>query len=346
MAKAEGTGNPYRCWERFVQRHPGHRCLKSDVIYSLTEPIIDAVQSLVPRFLSKDDEQFERDLARTVSFGFFCQRAFGAVGSESETTTDLTARQAKLSAEIDAMLHTEYEDAGRQPEDVEAYFTATSKRRTDIEARKSAYIGWLATNSGFWTEVAELKSAWQSKIQELRRFPRIPLWAGFDLDHEHSFPNQLLDEFRAFYQRWGLFQLLTWEWPIPLDADLVGGVFHDIKALSESGVTLFVPWYLLRGEKLNVSEVIHQLRSLEVPPHLRGWFQKSKSDEDGLGERRFEKVAALYRFMFLALRRRYPDSYCNRKQEVDAAFSIALDGRPLGEQSITRLRRELQKTHD
>ena len=66
------TGEPTDVaeWEAFRSRHAGHRFLDYDPLYALSESLIESIKRHVPDFFRSDEERFERDLARTASFGF------------------------------------------------------------------------------------------------------------------------------------------------------------------------------------------------------------------------------------------------------------------------------------
>jgi hypothetical protein len=63
--------------DEFANRHPGQRFLDGLSLYSLHASIFGAIRDQVPGFLTKEQERFERALASTASFGFFCRRALG-----------------------------------------------------------------------------------------------------------------------------------------------------------------------------------------------------------------------------------------------------------------------------
>ncbi len=75
-------------WEAFARRQAGNPFLELDTLYALTEPIIDAIQANVCNFFTADQKGFERDLARTASFGFFYQRPLGRAASPAPENTD------------------------------------------------------------------------------------------------------------------------------------------------------------------------------------------------------------------------------------------------------------------
>lgn len=84
---------PQEPWEDFSRRHQGHPFLELDPLYSLTEPIIDAVKAEVRAFFAKDQEDFERDLARTAGVGFHLRRPIG--GQRVQATDPAALQEAR-----------------------------------------------------------------------------------------------------------------------------------------------------------------------------------------------------------------------------------------------------------
>jgi hypothetical protein len=168
----------------------------------------------------------------------------------------------------------------------------------------------------------------------------LPHWPLHDLGLHTGVPDDFAEDFLAFYCRWNLQQMLTWEWPVPMEPDLVGGVLGDEGPLAEAGVPVFLPWYVLRGEKLNLGEVVRRSRATDTPRHLRPWVRKTRRKKEVLGDRHYERLAFLYRFLELALRQRYPEACRRMAQKFDLAFGRAL-GRDA--ESVRKLRLELQR---
>lgn len=333
MAQKRSKGRETLAWDEFARRHAGQPFLQCESLYSLNEPIIDAIQKEVPGFFSPEQERFERDLACTVRFGFFCGRAIGLTKRDDS----LDARHARSAKAINDMLQEEYRRTGASDKDIHAYLEAGSERRDVIDVRKESYTGWLVTNREFRDEVHQLRTAWESQIRKLGGFPRFPHWPLNDLGLPGKVPQRFADGFLDFYCRWNLQRMLTWEWPIPMEPDLVGGVLTEQKLVAEAGIRVFLPWYLLRGEKLNLQELVRRSRLVDSPRHLSQWVRK----QDDLGDRRYERIAWLYRFLELSLRLRYPEA-CHRKaQKLDHAFSRVLDR---DQESVRKLRQELQRS--
>ena len=65
---------PHPEWTAFASRHPNHRSLADEAIYSLEVKVIDSICAEIPGFFSPQDEEFERDLVNTAGLGFFHQR--------------------------------------------------------------------------------------------------------------------------------------------------------------------------------------------------------------------------------------------------------------------------------
>jgi hypothetical protein len=64
-------------WVAFSKTHRGNSLLKHDALCALPEPLIDMIQVEMPNFFSKEEEAFERGLARVPGAGFFLRHPFG-----------------------------------------------------------------------------------------------------------------------------------------------------------------------------------------------------------------------------------------------------------------------------
>lgn len=324
-------------WDNFARRHGGQPFLSCETLYSLSEAIIGAIQTTVPGFFTEEQERFERDLASNARFGFFNR---SALSDPSADHSFEDTRQARSAEAIKAMLAEEYRRGGAAEAEIRDSFEAETERREVIDVRKEAYTGWLVTNSEFRKEARNLRAKWKEQIGRLGRFPRIPQWPLHDFVLGADVPDKLIADFLGFYCRWNLEQMLTWEWPIPMEPNLFGGKINDDVFGADAGVKILVPWYLLRGEKLNLQEIIRHNRATDSPRHLREWVQKTRRKQDELGDRRYERLAWLYRYLELALRQRYPEACRRRAQKLDRAFSSVLNR---DEESVKKLRLELQR---
>lgn len=115
----------------------------------------------------------------------------------------------------------------------------------------------------------------------------------------------------------------------------------NISTVLASGMVLFVPWYLLRGGKLDLGDVARYRRLAAAPEHLRGWVDNRKDGAvDKLGDVRYATVRWLYRFDELVLAKRYPAACKGNRQRLDRAFATVLG---CDEDSVKKLQRRLQR---
>jgi hypothetical protein len=182
------------------------------------------------------------------------------------------------------------------------------------------------------------------------------------------FPERCKFEFTKIYLRWSLDTLVTWDWPSPMNPEevvemrsremlfpanvypLFASVTSKSRSkraakirlyLSEAGVTVFVPWYLAKGEDGGIDQVIRDVKSESSPPHLRGWMQACKSRSGSeFGLKRLFDLAWLYRNLFLALRHRYPASCEGRASRLDEVFAAV---RKVSTDTIKNLRRHVER---
>ena len=320
-------------WKAFRSRHRENRWLDDESLYSLRADLVIAIQKNVPGFFTQGEIEFEKDLAKTAGFGFFNGRVLGHTDAAAES---LQNRQQRNAEAIDAMLVEEYRRLGLDETKIHRLFKSQGRDRQTIGDRKAAYVGWLVINGDFRAEVTTLRHKWRKAVTQLGTFPTYPRWPLFDLGFDRQIkaglksgfpavlvgpgkkvPRQFEQDFLAFYRRWQLDRLLTWDWPVPMEPDLRGGMLKDYDLLNQSGFVVFVPWYCLRDRKLDLRQLLSRTMSTDIPSHLRSWFAEGRGRRDDL---RYERLAWLFRFYSLALKQRYRDRLHRRKDRLDQAF--------------------------
>lgn len=339
---------PTDLWAAFVERHHGNPFLKLDPLYALPEALIDIIagnpskesaierQGVAPNFLTKQEDAFERDLARTVSGGFFQQRPFECLLLGKCDDPKL----ARLSHQIEAELVENLKDEGVNPKLTQKALDAHGDYQTLANERAVGYAGWLLTNSQFRRERDELRSTWGNYVDTEHRFPAMPASFLGEAIGPVETRGKEYAHFIAFYRRWGLQTFLTWDLPVPLRPSVYGITLHDMAGSSEAGVNLFVPWYVLRDGRFQLQELAHHLQTLQNPAHLAGWLETTTAGKGEHGDARFRTVMVLYRYQWLAIESRYAGRPSWDKKRQDEAFAQFLN---LGEESIRRLRFFLQK---
>jgi len=254
-------------WEQFASRHAGNPFLEVDPLYALTKEILQEITSQIPTFFTEEQLCFEHDLIGMASLGFWHGRALGLPETGTTQGESLQQRHERAAREIVELLGEEMRRDGLTELEIKEHFQKRAASREVIGPRKQAYAGWLLVNSRFRDEVRSLRTNWATLVQQIGRFPRYPRWL-ISAECDPDIPNDFREDLLAFYRQWGLDQMATWDLPVPMEPDLVGGMLSDLHLLSETGVTLFVPWYLLRGEKLNLQDLARLERESAVPPHL------------------------------------------------------------------------------
>jgi hypothetical protein len=170
----------------------------------------------------------------------------------------------------------------------------------------------------------------------------LPVWFIPDVTADMDLPAGFREDFEAFYCRWNLETMRTWDWPAPMEPDFVGGLRKGIKLLSQAGMTLFIPWYMLRGERINLQDVARLSRIGSVPEHLSDWVNKRSPDGgDDLGELRYKNLLWIYRFYVLVLMQRYSAACKGKIGRLDHALAKVLKR---DQDSVKKLRLQLRRT--
>jgi hypothetical protein len=333
-------------WRDFARRHAEIPFLQLDALYALSEPIIDAIKQSAPGFFSPAQERFERDLVQTASFGFFHQRPLGRRVEPPPTDAgqpSLEEREQRSAQQIKELLSEEMRRARVSPYEISEYFSGTATRRKRVDDRQDAYAGWLVTNPDFHREARALRKCWGGVVRAVGRFPTLPMWFIPDVTADMEVSTAFREELEAFYCRWGLERMRTWDWPVPMEADFVGGLHKGIKHLPEAGMTLFVPWFMLRGERISLKDVARLARLGAAPEHLSDWVNSRYPKGDDLGETRYAKLLWLYRFHELVLMRRYGSSCQGNIERLDYALATVLER---DQDSVKKLRLHLRQAMD
>jgi len=340
-------------WVTFSKKHAGNPALEHDAIYALPEPLINAIQLEIPDFFSTQEEQFERDLARSTSGGFFLRHAFsyppimGSIFGDSmdENTDKQLERQKASDQRIKQLLFEDIEERGRRAHRIEEHFVAEDKITEKIQNRKWGYAGWLVTNPGFRKEWRDVRKGWEPWIRAIGGYPTYP--TDF-LGRSPVVPKDIrefYDDYTRFYARWCIHSFATWDLPIPMLAGVATPIFYPLAQVSDAGMALFLPWYLLRDQTFKLQELAKHERFSKGPDHLQGWFRR---DRNRWGHERLGTMLKVFFFLELCLKRRYPDRINRRTEELDYCLSRVLfqspdtEAAPIHEvESIRKIRQEM-----
>jgi hypothetical protein len=334
-------------WIQFERRHRGNPFLRQDPLYALSEPLLDLLvgttagsrvksDAAAPRFLTEAEEEFERDLARTVSGGFFYRRPFPCLLLPSPAT----ARQAEADRQIRTLQCDLMQDEGTHRQRAEQILAEGARYEEKADRRAAAYAGWLVTNPLFREECAALRLEWGEYIDAQRGFPAPQeTFLGFPVGPPGP-GGEPAAHFRRFYRRWGLQSFLTWDLPLPMRPSFVGPTFEPTAGLSEAGVNLFLPWYVVRDGQFNLRDLVKHLHQFRNPEHLGGWLNTPTTKREKLGDTRFRNVFILFRYQNLAIQSRYGDRSGWDAARQDEVFARLLKR---SEESVRHVRLYLQK---
>jgi hypothetical protein len=237
----------------------------------------------------------------------------------------------------------EYRKDGLPDGEISEQFRRRRGRLLVMEARQAAYVGWLVANPEFVDEVIELRAVWGAEVTRLGRFPSFPNWPVFEHDLDDCVPEGFLNVCMDFYRRWGLMRLLTWDWPVPMQADLAVGMLRDRDKLADAGAVIFVPWYMLRDDRLNLQDVAQDARTAMDRRHLWPWLKKPAPRKNReKGDVRYRHMRWIYRYHELVLMRRYAPASRGHVQGVDRALAAVLGKE---EDTVKKLRLELGRVH-
>jgi hypothetical protein len=215
--------------------------------------------------------------------------------------------------------------------------TRAEQRDEDVCCRQRAYAVWLVTNPAFRRERDALREDMAAHVRTRGCFPRLGCCPPFD-DPWPLPPEEL--PFLLFFRRWSLASLVTWDLPEPMRPDLLGRPALDRVTASGAGVSLFVPWYLLRDGALDLPQLARDLNALHGTTHLDGWFRPAPGEADPLGYSRLGHQYFLYRYGRLALGTRYPERLRGNIGRLDDAFGDYLG---VSTESVRKVRQDLDR---
>ena len=260
----------------------------------------------MPNFFSEKELEFERDLAQASGGGFFLRHPFGYPPIKGFSLADGTDENVRKLAEplresdqrIKQMLVEYMKQHGRSPLQIDVHFATKDKIANKIEARKWGYAGWLVTNPDFRKEWSEVRKGWEPWIRAIGGFPVYP--TDF-LGHSPVVPKairEFYDAYTQFYQRWCIHTFATWDLPIPMWAGIATPIFYPLAQVSDAGMALFIPWYLLRDQTFKLQDLAKHERFATGPDHLQGWFTR---DCNRWGHKRLGTMLKVYIFVELCL---------------------------------------------
>lgn len=317
----------FQSWRQLVAKFRGDARFCDDPIYALPEKLINAICTDVPGLFSSDDETMERSLTKLAGQGFFLGRS---IAHPSLPVTlrgvDLSSADRKLKEDFEGaaernreMLIQEMRERGLSDQEVARHVAADKAYKQKIAERQAGYVGWLVTNPEFHRDRDQFRNRWEAKIDARGRFPHFPISMFGELPESPPLDDrEYHSDWTQFYKRWSLDHLVTWDLPVPMRPQLTSFNFYRSSDVSEAGVVLFAPWYLLRDKDITLRDVAEQRSSISMPPEIAPWVQGMPKN---WGHERYGVMLAIYIYLECCLKKRYGARLKGKTEALDLAMS-------------------------
>jgi hypothetical protein len=211
-------------------------------------------------------------------------------------------------------------------------------KETDVVRQKQeAFAMWLLLQPDFRSQLANLKSRWECEVRQNRRFPINASQEGNKGPLPHlSFSPEFTNEYTEFCTYWGLERMLTWDVPLPLNPLVDRSVPAPDPFESKTGVSVFLPFYLLRGKNLSVRDLLERVRAESMPDQFATWFGAAGDpDRPADGEVGLQQQFWLYRSYVLVLLTRYAEKCERNREKLNAVIADVLGK---GQERVRKLR--------
>ncbi|SFH92462.1 hypothetical protein [Planctomicrobium piriforme] len=310
-------------FERFRQRFDGHQSLQSEAVYSLPSAFLKELKAAAPNFFSKAELNFESSLSQLSATGIFHGQPFSYSllrHRHPAIVTELTARNQKVGAELNALIDDIRRDDGISEGRLEQFSKQEKELQMKLSRRARGYVGWLVTNPDFRIGCEVLRRTWPPKENSSSHFPEIPRSAfGVRLKLDDDSNKERYADFMKFYGSWILQRMETWDLPLPLDPGLGRPTLDQPSPYgSDTGIWMFIPWYLLIDKDLKVNDLTRRQASLWNSP-AKKWLDQSARRKFGVD--RYARILEIYVYVELALRARYGAELRGNAGNVDLAFA-------------------------
>ena len=326
-------GKLHTNWLTFAKTYMGSHALESDAVYALPDLLISAIVKQIPDFFSEEEQHFERDLAPFRS-RVFLKRPFAyprlpdaiLSGQEASRKNKFDQRQVASAQKLRTMLEDEMRSSGRTEAEIRRYRAAQYAEQGNVEIRQRGYASWLVINGEFRRDRDAFRTRWESTIKELGGFPTFPQsLMGEKPSPPRAKYREFYDDYKNLCVTWGLDGFATWDLPKPMRPELGRPSLHYLPAVGEAGITLFVPWYLLRDKDIRLDELAERSRTLKGPEHLKDWLDHKPT---GWGYDRYAVMLEINIYIELCVKSRYAGRLKRNVERLDRALGYFLCSGP------------------
>lgn len=323
-------------WEELKNRYPKQPCLDDDTVYSLPTGLIKAIKKHLPSLWSKEDLKFEYDLNEIAGMGLYLKQPFHYPLLQeyfppvSEAVIKFQEKHDRVNQKLQEVTIEDMKSYGCSDLTINNYVKQQEQYKVNANERQKGYAGWLVTSPEFQIQKAAFIDQWEGQIKKRGELPIIP---PMDMINDSTpIPtNQrpFYAEYTRFYYDWSLETLTTPHLPLPMHSNPVGYSQYSQDVFAGSGVTLFVPWYLLADQDLKLHDIVKHQLSYGHKKHLNGWLDKNSKDRKKWGYERFSTMLKMFIFLECGLYARYKGRLNRKVGKIDEAFTEFLEGEGL-----------------
>jgi hypothetical protein len=322
----------------FDAMHRGHPFRSIEPLYALPSDLLKSIQNFVPKWLSAAEIAFEETLANLVarhySFGMFCGMPVKSFLLNRTPKPIISEDQFRLAG---------WDRYNMTLEDVLRAVPLADERFDPIYEQLQAYVGWLLTNQQFLAERDRLRSRWEQLV--MGSIPAYPVRIADEPDEPQSMPppqggkdvtKNMVSEFNAFYERWQIRRLVTWDLPEPFEVNLSGCPTPGGCQPENSKFGFDLTPILRLPARYPLQQILADIQHQETPEHLRPWLDaQDRMHDDGLRHGRFGHFFEIVFFRDTVLASRYQDRFSGHVELLDYAFADFLG---FGSDSVKKLR--------
>jgi len=264
----------------------------------------------------------------------------GHVAPSLRASWDDESRDGRLVHQIRECLHELLPLRGLDPVELLQVEETEDQESDETWRKQEAFAMWIILESDYQANLSGLKKKWEQRIAEMRSFPVHPSAQNRDQQlYQQRFGSECLSDFGMFHSHWGLERLLTWDLPLPLLPRVITSADESSSYTRDEGVSLFLPWSVLRGDQFDVAALIDRQRSIHSPPHLAGWLNQ-RTQGEAVGPIALQRQFWLFRVHTLVLFQRYASSCRGNLERIDLALATVFGS---DVESVRKLRHSLNR---
>ena len=319
------------------RRFEGIRELTRQPLYAIPSSILECLNGRLPKFLTKTELEKER------RFSTYCESSFSLGLFRGKFIRHLTLSRL-APCPIDEVIFRQLGlDPQKSLEAKEQLFRSQAESFKPFAVQLEGYMGWMMTDPRFIQERDALRNKWgkgnysfsfpnSNGVASIFKLPR---------DRPPYKPNpfqELASDFAFFYKRWQLSQLITWDLPQPIGANIGGPAWLGKLVGVEESPALQLSPILRFPARCPLKELMRG----RLDEHLAEWKKVlDQRHPKHYGFDRFGRIFHLHFYRNIVLGSRYGDRFHRQKEALDAVFSGYFEDR--NDQNVKRLRQWTDK---